>query len=1035
MDTDSSPQRPILTTIRPVAPEPEITADALPDPLGDLAAPGHLRLEQYLPGDVLGGARPAPRISWEIASAPAGWRATGAELEITRTDLAGAPLAAPTRLPLATADGVLVAWPAAPLASRERVVLRVRVTGLIVEAAAAPGATTAPDTAPGARGAAEAGAAGGTTVLGAADGPSGEAPGGASADGAPEATTDWSAPVVYETGLLAPEDWQALPVGPAWPENPGSDRRPPRVRGEFEVTSPVVAARAYVSAHGLIRAELDGVRIGEDEFVPGWTVYGERLVARTYDVTEMLLAPRGAGAPSDSAGPAGAPAPNHTRGAGAPPDSASPAGAPAPDHAHARGDGTGRHALGAQLADGWYRGHIGFDGGYRNLYGEDIAAIIQLELTHAGGSRSTVATDASWRAGAGEILFTGLYEGETVDARLAAPGWSSPGFEDSTWSPVVVGASDAERLVMPVDAPVRAAQTLRPVTVAVQERQVMRLGEVEIETAPERVLIDFGQNISGRLRVRVAGPAGTTITLRHAEVLEDGALGTRPLRDAAATDTYTLAGGGVEEWEPAFTIHGFRYADVAGWPGGARAAAAAIADGAVHAVVVHTEMERLGAFACSDERVTRLHENSRWSMRDNFVAIPTDCPQRDERLGWTGDIQAFAPTAAFHYSCTGLLASWLVDLAIEQKAHGTVPWYVPVIPGGFWTPPRPAAVWGDAATVVPWELYRATGDRDLLAAQYDSARAWVDLVDALAGADGDGGDEHVWETGLQLGDWLDPSAPPDNPMQAMTDPHLVATAFFARSARIVSKWAAELGKEDDAARYGELADAVGEAFRTRFTDGAGRMTSHSQCAYALAIAFDLCGDEQRRAAAGRHLADLVEASGGNVATGFAGTPVLTAALSATGHADAAYRLLMETSCPSWLYAVTMGATTTWERWDSMLPDGSINPGGMTSFNHYALGAVAAWLQRTVGGLAPAEPGYRVIDVAPVPGGGLSAAESVHRTPYGWAASSWRLDDDGRLELDVVVPVGATARVRLPGRAGGPPAEPVVLGHGRHHLAS
>ncbi|PZU31409.1 MAG: alpha-L-rhamnosidase, partial [Actinomyces sp.] len=751
---------------------------------------------------------------------------------------------------------------------------------------------------------------------------------------------------------------------------------------------------------------------------------------------ETLLAPRGAGAPAPNhARGAGAPAPNHARGAGAPSDSAGPAGAPAPDHAHARGDGTGRHALGAQLADGWYRGHIGFDGGYRNLYGEDIAAIIQLELTHADGSRSTVATDASWRAGAGEILFTGLYEGETVDARLAAPGWSSPGFEDSTWSPVVVGASDAERLVMPVDAPVRAAQTLRPVTVAVQERQVMRLGEVEIETAPERVLIDFGQNISGRLRVRVAGPAGTTITLRHAEVLEDGALGTRPLRDAAATDTYTLAGGGVEEWEPAFTIHGFRYADVAGWPGGARAAAAAIADGAVRAVVVHTEMERLGAFTCSDERVSRLHENSRWSMRDNFVAIPTDCPQRDERLGWTGDIQAFAPTAAFHYSCTGLLASWLTDLAIEQEAHGTVPWYVPVIPGGLWTPPRPAAVWGDAATVVPWELYRATGDRGLLAAQYDSARAWVDLVDALSGADGDGEDEHVWETGLQLGDWLDPSAPPDNPMQAMTDPHLVATAFFAHSARIVSKWAAELGKEDDAARYGELADAVGEAFRTRFTNGAGRMTSHSQCAYALAIAFDLCGDEQRRAAAGRHLADLVEASGGNVATGFAGTPVLTAALSATGHADAAYRLLMETSCPSWLYAVTMGATTTWERWDSMLPDGSINPGGMTSFNHYALGAVAAWLQRTVGGLAPAEPGYRVIDVAPVPGGGLSAAESVHRTPYGWAASSWRLDDDGRLELDVVVPVGATARVRLPGRAGGPPAEPVVLGHGRHHLAS
>ena len=998
VDTRPDAQRTTLTTIRPASPEPVITAAGLPDPLGDLADPSHLRLEQYLPGDILGGSSPTPRISWEIASAPTGWTATSAELEITRTDLAGAPLAAPERLPLAAADGVQVAWPAPPRTSRARGAQPVRGSGRIGKSDDdAPGSPT----------------------------PGSASPNAPAAPATVATTTDWSAPVVYETGLLSPEDWQALPVGPAWPENPGADRRPPRVRGEFEVASPVVAARAYVSAHGLIRAELDGLRIGDDELVPGWTVYGKRLVARAYDVTETLL--------TSSGGTGAGPRSTGTRpdGPGGAPDA--PAGAsndPNADGAPASpGDGVGRHALGAQLADGWYRGHIGFDGGYRNLYGEDVAAIIQLELTHADGSRSTIVTDASWRAGAGEILFTGLYEGETVDARRATPGWSSPGFDDSTWSPVAVGASDAERLVMPADAPVRATQILDPVAVTVQERRVMHLGEGEIETSPERALIDFGQNISGRLRIRVSGPAGTTIELRHAEVLEDGVLGTRPLRDAAATDTCTLAGDGVEEWEPAFTIHGFRYADVTGWPGGARAAAEAIADGAVRAVVIHTDMERLGAFSCSDERVTRLHENSRWSMRDNFVSIPTDCPQRDERLGWTGDIQAFTPTAAFHYGCTGMLSSWLTDLAIEQEAHGTVPWYVPVIPGGFWTPPRPAAVWGDAAAVVPWELYLATGDRGLLAAQYESARAWVDLVDSLAGAD------HVWDSGLQLGDWLDPSAPPDNPMLAMTDPHLVATAFFAHSARIVARWAAELGETADAARYGELADAVGEAFRERFTDGTGRMTSHSQCAYALAIAFDLCGDEERRASAGQHLADLVDAAGGHVATGFAGTPVLTAALSATGHAEAAYRLLTRTSCPSWLYAVTMGATTTWERWDSMLPDGSINPGGMTSFNHYALGAVAAWLQRTVGGLAPAAPGYRIIDIAPVPGGGLSAAESVHRTPRGWAASAWRLDDDGRLSLDVVVPVGATARVALPGREGESPAEPILLGPRRHPLAA
>ncbi|WP_026409958.1 family 78 glycoside hydrolase catalytic domain [Actinomyces dentalis] len=942
---------PPLTTIRPTVPEPEITAGGLADPLGDLAAPTHLKIEQYLPGDVLGGAHPAPRLSWEIASAPAGWAPTGADLEITRTDAAGTPLGEPEILPLEAADGVLAPWPAPPLASRDRVVLRVRVTGRSSETPDAAAGTDSD--------------AAGTTAE--ADSPATASP----------ADTGWSEPIAYEVGLLDPADWRALPVGPSWPENPLADRRPPRVRTEFDLPRPVVAARAYISAHGLIRAEIDGRRIGADELVPGWTVYGERLIARTYDVTDLLTA---------------------------------------------SGDGTGAHALGAQLADGWYRGHIGFDGGYRNLYGEDIAAVVQLEVTHDDGSRSLIATDADWRAGVGEILFTDLYDGEKVDARRVAPGWSRPGFDDSSWLPVEVGASDAERLVMPTDAPVRAVETLRPVEVSVQERRVLPLGGGEAELSPERVLIDFGQNISGRLRIRVSGPAGRTITLRHAEVLDDGVLGMRTLREAQATDTYTLAGGGVEEWEPAFAIHGFRYADVTGWPGGAAAAKAAIEDGAVLAVVIHTQMERLGAFACSDERVTRLHENSRWSMRDNFVALPTDCPQRDERLGWTGDIQAFAPAAAFHYDCAGLLGSWLTDLAIEQRAHGTVPWYAPVIPGGFWTPPEPAAVWGDAAAVVPWELFRATGDAGLLERQYDSARAWVDLVDSLTAED------HVWDSGMQLGDWLDPSAPPDNPLQAMTDPHLVATAFFARSARIVSQWAAVLGRDDDARRYGDLADAVGEGFRARYTDGEGRMTSHTQCAYALAIAFDLTGSAHNRERAGEHLAALVEASGGNVATGFAGTPVLTGALSDTGHADAAYRLLLETSCPSWLYAVAMGATTTWERWDSMLPDGSINPGGMTSFNHYALGAVAAWLERTVGGLAPAEPGYRVIEVAPVPGGGLSSAESVHRTPYGWAASAWRLGGGGRLELDVVVPVGARARVRLPGSTA-----PVELGHGRHHL--
>ncbi len=522
-------------------------------------------------------------------------------------------------------------------------------------------------------------------------------------------------------------------------------------------------------------------------------------------------------------------------------------------------------------------------------------------------------------------------------------------------------------------------------------------------TAPSgKLILDFGQNLAGRLRINVDGGAGTRITLRHAEVLQDGELYTRPLRSAAATDVYTLAGGGPEAWEPRFTIHGFRYAEIDGWAGGDVAAN-------VTARVYHSDMERTGWFECSDAELNRLHENVLWSMKGNFVDIPTDCPQRDERLGWTGDLQVFAPTATFLYDCSGMLSSWLKDVAAEQSADGTVPWYVPSIPGGdYWTPARPGAVWGDVAVLTPWVLHERFNDPKILADQYASAKAWVDLLDRLAG------DSHLWNSGFQLGDWLDPSAPPEQPSEAKADRHLVASAYFAWSARNLARLAGVLGKSADELHYLELARAAAEAFAGEYILPDGRMTSDAQTAYALAIVFGLFPSEELRQLAGQRLAELVREAGNRIATGFAGTPVITDALTLVGELETAYDLLLEKECPSWLYSVAQGGTTIWERWDSLLPDGTVNPGEMTSFNHYALGAVADWMHRTVAGLAPLEPGYRRILFRPQPGGGLTAASASHETPYGRAAISWQSTPAG-LSVQIQVPTGTTARVELPGQ--------------------
>jgi alpha-L-rhamnosidase len=645
----------------------------------------------------------------------------------------------------------------------------------------------------------------------------------------------------------------------------------------------------------------------------------------------------------------------------------------------------GGNELEVLLGNGWYRGRLGWDGRHAH-YGDRLALLAQLEVTASDGKVFRLSTDASWTARESGVLANDLYDGQRTDLR--------PRTDDHTGAVEVVDA-DLTRLVAPDGPPVRVTQTLPAVAV--------------FSSPSGATLVDFGQNLVGwvRLRVRDQVP-GHEVVVRHAEVLEHGELGVRPLRTAKATDSYLLAGGPLEVLEPSLTFHGFRYAEISGLP------QVRVED--VEAVVVGSDLRRTGWFTSSNPQLDRFHENVVWGMRGNFVDVPTDCPQRDERLGWTGDIQVFAPTASFLFDSAGFLSSWLADLAAEQRPDGSVPLVVPDV---IETPLPAAAAWGDAATLVPWVIYQRTGDVGLLARQLPSMRAWVDHIAGLAGAD------RLWTGGFQLGDWLDPTAPHDAPFEAQADPDVVATAHLARSAEVLGLAAAVVGDADVAEKYARLAGEVREAFAHEFVTPGGRVLSDAPTVYALALEWALLTGDDQRHHAGDRLADLVRSSGFRISTGFVGTPLIMDALTDSGHLDVAHRLMLQTGCPSWLYAVTMGATTVWERWDAMLPDGTINPGQMTSFNHYALGAVADWLHRTFAGLAPAAPGYRELLVRPAPARALTSAAARHRTPYGDAEVSWQRSQ-GQLRLRVVVPVGATASVHIPGQS-----EPVRVGHGAH----
>ncbi|MEN0101960.1 MAG: family 78 glycoside hydrolase catalytic domain [Curtobacterium sp.] len=872
------------------APARRVAAQAPDGRLGSASreplAPTGLRVEHLR--EPLGIGTAEPRLSWHLPEAGPGWEPGLAEVELVERS-AGTDAGAVAEV---DPSGVLVPWPFAPLASRERAVWRVRTTAV---------------------------------------------------DGS---VTEWSEPLEVEAGLLSDTDWTASFVAAPWRENTRVDQAPPILRREVTLRGDVVRARLAVASLGLHEVTVDGVRVGDAELAPGWTSFGHRVRYLVHDATEHL-----AGGPRTV-------------------------------------------ALGARLADGWYRGRITWDDRVRNVYGDRLALIAQLEVEYADGSTETFGTDDSWRAARGGILLSGLYDGEKWDGRVEPDGWQTVGFDDAAWDAVEVLDAPAAALV-PFDGPVvRVVEEIEPVWSRRWDAGAIQL--------------DFGQNLPGRLKIRnhPVGPFG--VTLRHAEVMEDDELATRPLRTAKATDVFYSGPGddGEGSWEPRFTVHGFRYAEVEGWP------VSSFEPGDVVAQVVHTDMRRTGWFRCSDPRLEQLHENVVWSMRGNFVDVPTDCPQRDERLGWTGDLQVFTPTAAFLYDCAGVLRSWLRDLALEQRPDGGVPFFVPTLPDSD-PAGHHAAVWGDAATLTPWGLFQAFGDRGLLEDQWASAKAWVDGV--LASGD----EDLVRVDGFEFGDWLDPLAPPEDAAAAKADKYCLATAYSYRSTSVLAAWAAELGRTDDARSYAETAARIKASWQARFLTPSGTVVDDSQASSAIAIVFGLVDAD---GPVGARLSELVRENGHRIGTGFAGTPVVCDALLLAGHLDDAYAMLLQDECPSWLYPLTQGATTIWERWDSLLPDGRVNSGGMTSFNHYALGSVADFMHRVVAGIAPAAPGYAAIRFAPRPGGGLTSAGATLDTPRGQAAIDWSVSD-GTLSVTVTVPVGATAVLDLPG------AEPVELSHG------
>ena len=746
----------------------------------------------------------------------------------------------------------------------------------------------------------------------------------------------WSSPAQWEMGLLQPDAWKAKWITPNLAEDEAKSNPAPLLRKEFRLNKKVERARLYATAMGLYEIELNGKKVGDQYFTPGWTAYDFRYQYQTYDVTDLLA--------------------------------------------------KGTNCVAATLGDGWFRGRMTWEN-KKDSYGTKLALFAQIVMTYADGTQETIGTDETWKTNTGAILMSDIYDGETYDARLQPSGWTEPNFNDSNWKGVTILPAPKVKLVAVAGPPVKEIEQIKPVKV--------------FKTPAGDIVLDMGQNMVGWVRFRLKAPAGTPVTLRHAEVLDkQGNFYTENLRSAKQTIRYTASGQGTEIYQPHFSFQGFRYVAISGWPGEVTA-------DDFTGIVIHSEMARTGSFETSSALLNQLEHNIIWGQKGNFLDVPTDCPQRDERLGWTGDAQVFAPTASFNHDTAAFYTKWLKDVALDQEDDGAVPFVIPnVLSHQTRKGAAASAGWADVAVVVPWTVYQTFGDKRILEEQYPSMKAWVEYMRRQAG------DRYIWSNGFSFGDWLAFATSDSDYPGATTDKDFIQTAYFAHSTALLARTAEVLGKKEDAGQYAALAERIKTAFLKEFVTANGRLSPNTQTAYALALEFDLLPETMRANAAARLAADVRKFE--HLTTGFLGTPVLSKALSDYGYLDEAYMLLNRTEYPSWLYPVTKGATTIWERWDGIKPDGTFQSASMNSFNHYAYGAIGEWMYRVVAGIGLDEkqPAYKHIVFQPHPGGGLTSAKASVQSMYGEVAAGWNIAE-GKMTLTVEVPPNATATVLLP----------------------
>ena len=745
--------------------------------------------------------------------------------------------------------------------------------------------------------------------------------------------TSWSQPASWQMGLLQAADWKAK-----WIEStdPADSIFAPALlfRKQFNPVKTIRSATAYITTHGMYEALINGNRVGDYFLTPGWTSYNKRLQYQAYDVTSLLK--------------------------------------------------KGQNAIGVTIGSGWYRTPLAWDNN-KNIYGNKVALLFQLEITYTDGSNKTIISDESWKSSTGTIRSAEIYDGELDDANFEKEGWATASYnENGEWNAVMVRDHPKNILIATYNEPVKKHETFKALKI--------------FKTPNGEQVIDFGQNLVGWEQIKVNGKKGDTIVVHHAEVLDkQGNFYTDNLRAAKATNTYVLKGGKEEILEPHFTFQGFRYIKIEGYPG-------EMIPENFSAVALYSDMEPTGTFACSNELLNQLQHNIQWGQRGNFLDVPTDCPQRDERLGWTGDAQAFSRTATFNMNVHNFFTKWLKDVAADQDSAGKVPFVVPNVlgPGA-----GGSAGWADVATIIPWNIYLAYGDKKVLEDQYQSMKAWVGFMKNNSTG-------YLWNKGFHFGDWLFYRPDDDNDGRAaVTDKYLIAQCFFAHSTQLLINAAEVLGNTKDVTEYSNLLENIKDAFIKEYVTKNGRLVSGTQTAYVLALNFDMLPEDLRAQAAER-LVTNIKNYNNHLTTGFLGTPYICHVLTRFGYDSIAYKLLLQETYPSWLYPVKMGATTIWERWDGQKPDSSFQTPGMNSFNHYAYGAIGDWMYRVIAGIDTYDdmPGYQHIKIKPHIGGDLSFANADLQTNYGLVSSHWKVEN-GQTVLDVEIPANTLATVYIP----------------------